>query len=53
MAILLFIIIVVVIIIVFYCYYFYYFHWLSSWLCVKGTWAGAGYGGQGPWLGCR
>ena len=24
----------------------------SSWLCVTGAWAGAGYGGRGSWLGC-
>ena len=45
----------------YHCHYCCYYYWLlllllfpqSSWLCVKGAWAGAGYGGWGSWLGCR
>ena len=44
----------------YYCLYYYYYWSLlllllpqSSWLCVMGAWAGAGYGGRGSWLGCR
>ena len=39
-----------------YCYYYWLLLLLlfpqSSWLCVTGAWAGAGYGGRGSWLGC-
>ena len=39
----------------YYCHYCCYYYWLlllllfpqSSWLCVTGAWAGAGYGGRG------
>ena len=47
-----YIIVIVFIVVTFIGYYFYNYFPQSSWLCVTGAWAGAGYGGRGLWLGC-
>ena len=46
------VIIVCVVVTIIIGYYCYYLSPQSSWLCVTGAWAGAGYDGRGSWLGC-
>ena len=47
------IIIIVFIVFTFFCYYCYYYFHRAPWLCVTGTWAGAGCGRRGLVAGLR